>query len=537
VVDNSGLEGKIYLLKRDSRKLPNFKKMKPKGSIYTTALNVPPRHFTDGFPGVTNRFEWFAIDYSGRFWIEQPGTYRFSLLSDDGSKLFIGDREVVSNDGAHSVLEQSGLIGLKAGLHPLTVDYFQLGGGEELEVSWKGPGFPRKPIPADLLFHRSTGTEVRRAPGTAPAAGDWAQWRGPHRDAVSTVTGLLHEWPQGGPPIAWKAVGLGAAMGTVAIAAGRVYLLGDVNNDTSLMALDEADGSILWRRKIGETGNPQGYPGARSTPATDGTRVYALSGDGTLSAVDSSDGSMIWSKTLTSLGGTRPRWGYSESPLLDGDLVLCTPGGPKGSVAALDKRTGDLVWQSIEWKDLAEYSSLVPTEFAGVRQVVALTAGGVAGLDLRNGRVLWEADIPGKAAMAATPVVRGDRVFVISAHKFGCRCFRILAGPSGFRAEELYAHDRMDSEHGGVVAVGGFVYGLDEDGLKCLDLETGKILWQAPSVGKGSLIAADGRLICRGEQPMTGLVALVDASPDGYRERGRFNQPDLSGKVLFEHPV
>jgi serine/threonine protein kinase/outer membrane protein assembly factor BamB len=479
----------------------------------------------------------YAFRFRGLLQVPKDGDYTFTLLSDDGSKLFIGDREVVSNDGAHSVLEESGRIGLKAGLHPLTVAYFQAAGGEELEVSWKGPGFARKPIPAEILFHRPAGTEPGRAPAAAPAAEDWPQWRGANRDNVSTVTGLLGEWPEGGPPLAWKAGGLGTAMGTVAVAAGRVYLLGDVNYDTALIALDAADGSLLWRRKIGGTGNPEGYLGARSTPATDGAGVYALSADGTLSAVDSANGNVIWSRTLTSLGGTRPHWGYAESPLLAGDLLLCTPGGPKGSVAALDKRTGDLVWQSLEWKDLAHYSSLVPAEFGGVRQVVALTGGGVAGIDVRTGRVLWEADIPAKVAMAATPVVRGDRVFVISAHKFGCRCFRIRGDASGFRTEELYAHDRMDSQHGGVVAVGGFVYGLDEDGLKCLDLETGKIVWQAPSVGKGSLLAADGRLICRGELPTAGLVALVDASPDGYRERGRFNQPDLSGKVLYEHPV
>jgi hypothetical protein len=125
VVDNSGLEGKIYLLKRDSRKLPNFKKMKPKGSIYTTALNIPPRHFTDGFPGVTNRFEWFAIDYTGRFWIGRSGTYRFSLLSDDGSKLYIDDRIVIDNDGIHwaKALEKSAE--LTGGVHRIRVSYFQ----------------------------------------------------------------------------------------------------------------------------------------------------------------------------------------------------------------------------------------------------------------------------------------------------------------------------------------------------------------------------------------------------------------------------
>lgn len=125
VVDNTGLEGKIYLLKSGAHKLPNFKKMKPKGSIYTTVLNVPPRHFTEGFPGVTNRFEWFAIDYSGRFWIEQPGTYRFSLLSDDGSKLYVDDRLLIDNDGIHWAMERAGSVELPGGVHGIRVSYFQ----------------------------------------------------------------------------------------------------------------------------------------------------------------------------------------------------------------------------------------------------------------------------------------------------------------------------------------------------------------------------------------------------------------------------
>jgi len=125
VVDNTGLEGHIYLLKRDSSKLPNFRKMKPKGSIYTTELNIPPRHFTDGFPGVTNRFEWFAIDYAGRFWIEQPGAYRFALLSDDGARLYLDDKLVIDNDGIHFAKRVVGSAELTGGVHRIRVSYFQ----------------------------------------------------------------------------------------------------------------------------------------------------------------------------------------------------------------------------------------------------------------------------------------------------------------------------------------------------------------------------------------------------------------------------
>jgi PA14 domain len=125
VVDTIGLEGKIYNIKVGQKVLPNFGRMKPVGSIYTSSLNVPPRDFLQGFPGVTKRTEWFAIDYSGKFWIGNPGKYKFSLLSDDGSKLYIDKKLVIDNDGTHAALLLYGAIVLKTGSHNMRVSYFQ----------------------------------------------------------------------------------------------------------------------------------------------------------------------------------------------------------------------------------------------------------------------------------------------------------------------------------------------------------------------------------------------------------------------------
>ena len=125
VVLPSGLKGEVYNLHANTAKLPNFSKMKPVGAIYTNSLNIPPREFTSGFPGVTNRFEWFAIDYTGRFWIEKPGTYSFELVSDDGSRLYIDDRETIDNDGAHVVATRDGELELSGGIHSIRISYFQ----------------------------------------------------------------------------------------------------------------------------------------------------------------------------------------------------------------------------------------------------------------------------------------------------------------------------------------------------------------------------------------------------------------------------
>jgi hypothetical protein len=126
VVINSGFRGLVYHIKRDSPRLPDFRKLKPAGAaIYTTALNVPPQSFRAGFPGVTKRFEWFAIDYMARFWIENPGVYRFALVSDDGSRMYIDDREIIDNDGIHAALRRAGDVDLSSGIHQIRVSYFQ----------------------------------------------------------------------------------------------------------------------------------------------------------------------------------------------------------------------------------------------------------------------------------------------------------------------------------------------------------------------------------------------------------------------------
>jgi hypothetical protein len=144
VVDTTGLEGKIYYIKRDSQGLPDFGKLKPKGSIYTPELNVPLQHWRAGFPGVTRRFEWFAIDYRGRFWIDQPGNYRFALTSDDGSKLYIDDQVVIDNDGVHPNERRDGRVALSVGAHRMRVSYFQGprdGVALILEVARPGGGY------------------------------------------------------------------------------------------------------------------------------------------------------------------------------------------------------------------------------------------------------------------------------------------------------------------------------------------------------------------------------------------------------------
>jgi hypothetical protein len=147
VVISGALQGEIYYIPPGTPRLPKFDRIAPVGAIYTDSLNIPPRDFTEGFPGVTSRFEWFAIDYRGRFWIEKSGRYQFELMSDDGSILNVDDRVLIDNDGLHPPKTRANAITLSAGIHRIRVSYFR---GTRLQValvlSVKGPGGRRRPF-------------------------------------------------------------------------------------------------------------------------------------------------------------------------------------------------------------------------------------------------------------------------------------------------------------------------------------------------------------------------------------------------------
>ena len=201
-------------------------------------------------------------------------------------------------------------------------------------------------------------------------AADWPQWRGPNRDGVSTETGILDEWPEGGPKLLWKATGVGAGFSSVSVANGRIYTMGDGKESSNVHCLNPKDGKIIWSSKpVGKTGG--NYKGTRCTPTFDEGQLYALGQFGDLVCLRASDGSEVWRKSLTKdFGGRSGGWNYTESPLVDDGKVIVTPGGKQGAVVALDKKTGELVWQSKEFTDGAQYSSLIVREFGGKRQYV-----------------------------------------------------------------------------------------------------------------------------------------------------------------------
>jgi outer membrane protein assembly factor BamB len=372
-------------------------------------------------------------------------------------------------------------------------------------------------------------------------AGDWPQWRGPNHDDISSETGLLQDWPEGGPKLAWEAKGLGTGFASVSILGDRIYTAGDKGADSMVEALNLNDGKSLWATRIGkagEVGNPP-FEGPRATPTTDGSLVFAVNQWGEMVCVQADTGKEIWRKDYTKdFGGTRPDWGYAESPLIDGDKVVVTPGGKQGAVVALDKKTGAVRWQSKEFTDAAHYSSLIVAEPGGGRQYIVLTPSSVAGISATDGKLLWKGSRKGQVAVIPTPIYSEGFVYVTSGYGAGCNLFKLSPNSGSFSVEQVYANRLMVNHHGGVVKLGDFVYGYsDNKGWTCQDFKTGEAKWQnKQKLGKGSLVFADRRLYLR-QEDKKGTVALIEPSPDGYREHGHFDQPDRSSQNSWPHPV
>ena len=367
---------------------------------------------------------------------------------------------------------------------------------------------------------------------------NWNQFRGPNSDNHSASTGIAKSWGPDGPKLLWRIDDLGIGFSTVSIWGDKLFTMADVGDQCFVFAINRLTGDEIWRSAIGRGGDGGGrYPGPLGTPATDGQTVFAMSQFSDFVALDINTGTVKWRKnTQHGLDGAKmANWGYAMSPIIDGDQVLLPVGGEGGTLAAFSK-TGELLWRTAWLQNPAAYTSVVPVEIGGVRQYLLLTGQLLAGVS-PNGEFLWGNLFPGQTAVCSDPVLNGDVIMASCHYGVGAYFYRIAKDGNEFNASSFRGDgENLASHHGGIVAVGNHFYLLTNNNLSCVNAQTGETVWTDRSVGKGSLTYVDGVLILRSEG-RDGTIAMVEASPEGYKELGRFDQPDRSDRQSWPYPV
>ena len=366
---------------------------------------------------------------------------------------------------------------------------------------------------------------------------NWNQFRGPNHDNHAFSKNLLKEWPKEGPKLLWKIDTLGAGFSNLAFYDDKIFTLGDFEPECFALAYDLKTGKQLWKTLIDKSSSPGGYVGPRSTPAVDGENVFVFSQNGEFACLDFATGKIKWGgHVINELGGKyMSGWGYAPSPIFDGENVILPIGGNDGTLIAFTK-DGERPWRSAELQDPAPYCSAVPAVIQGVPQFVLMSANGVSGIDKTNGKVLWTTPRKSVPAVCSDPIVKDDFIFVSAAYRLGAHAYNIGKEGDQLKAEEAYAEGQWENHHGGIVLVGDFIYFTTNRELFCVELKTGRVAWKDRCVGKGSITFADGNLIVRSEGA-DGTIALVEANPEKYVEKGRFNQPDRSEKQSWTYPV
>jgi len=372
------------------------------------------------------------------------------------------------------------------------------------------------------------------------SAKDWPGWRGADRNDHSPDKGLLKEWPADGPERIWLFDEAGLGYAGFSIVDKTLYTMGAFDGETRLLALDARTGARKWALKMTDffAEMSKWGDGPRGTPTVSDGHVYALAGNGTLVCA-STDGNEVWRKSLVDdLGGGVPKWGYSESPLVEGDMLIVTPGGADGTLAALDKKTGKTIWRSTDFTDGAAYSSVIAVDHGGKRMLVQLVEKNFVGIDAKDGSVMWKHEWPGRVAVIPTPIYHEGKVFVATGYGVGCKQVELVDGT----AKETWMNKNMKNHHGGVILLDDHLYGYSDGiGWACLSWDSGEIVWsEKKALGKGTVTYADGNFYCVDEK--TGDVVLLRATTEGYNEASRFTlspqtkQRKPDGRI-WTHPV
>ncbi len=457
-------------------------------------------------------------------WWHRPGRLPIRLLTSLGILLY----------GSGYAL---GVIGLLLALTPF-------------ELEWRG-GFPpvitlhkARPDYAALDSDRARRQRQPGRPVAAPRAGFtnyWTGFRGPNRDGCYAEQPIRTDWPAQGLKPLWRQP-IGGGYASFAVADGRAYTLEQRRGDEAVTAYDVETGRELWAQLYPAFFTEwMGGDGPRSTPTYDEGRVYALGATGEFHCLEAATGRVIWHKNvLTENGAENLHWAQSASPLVVGGKLILQPGGPSGrSIVAYCKTTGEVLWATRS--EPAAYSSPMWVTLAGQPQLLVAVKDLVVGLGVEDGATLWEFPwvVQQNNRNIAQPLILSSNRFLLSAgYGTGCAAVEIARTADAFTAREVWRTRNLKNKFSSSVLWQGYVYGLDEDVLTCLDPGIGAREWKDGRYDYGQLLLASGHLVilCG-----NGDLALARATPKQHAEVARFpffnaktwNVPALAGGRLL----
>lgn len=357
------------------------------------------------------------------------------------------------------------------------------------------------------------------------AAADWPRYLGPRGTGVSHETGWNAAWPDDGPPKLWSAK-IGTGFCSIAVAGGRAYTMGHADGEDTVFAFDAANGKEIWKHSYPcELVDNLHEGGPAATPTVDGGRVYTCSKEGHVFALEAATGDVVWKVELPSLLDVKmPTWGFSGSPVIVGDMLVLDG----GRVVALDKATGELIWKT-ETAFKPGYGSVTPFQRGGEPLLAVLNNEFLLVLRTKDGgEVARQKWVTSFDTSACTPFVLGDTIFVSTGYGKGCGLFRLVDD----KLELVYENKQLRNHMNNSIFHDGHLYGFDGQSnqsrncrLVCMDYATGEVRWKERGLGCGSLIVADGKLVCLGDD---GTLAVAPATPDGFEAVS--NAKVLSGK-------
>jgi outer membrane protein assembly factor BamB len=368
----------------------------------------------------------------------------------------------------------------------------------------------------------------------------WTDFRGPLRDGHYTQTPVSANWPASGLERLWKQP-IGGGYASFVIAQGRAFTIEQRRANEAVTAYDMATGRELWAHTYpADFRETMGGEGPRATPTYHNGLVYSLGATGEFRVLDVASGKLQWSRNIVAENGAElVHWAMAASPLIVDDTVVVQPGGRKGaSMVAYNRLTGKPVWKSLD--DRQAYTTPMLVTLAGQRQILTVTAERAVGLRPEDGALLW--DYPWTTeydANAAMPLVVDQTHFFISAgYGHGAALVEVARAGEKFSARTVWKSIRMKNKFSASVLHEGYIYGLDEAILACLDAKTGELKWKGGRYGYGQLLLAQGHLLVTTE---SGEVALVEATPTAFTELARFqaikgktwNVPAISDGLLL----